>query len=284
MISIEIPYNVEEYTPVDIHRLWGDTCRACLLNRRSTRDLRPMLERSVEQAQKIRHEALSALTAARILNTIKSDYGIGLSWSFSYDRQDLVGLIGEMLVEDLFQSATVTGAVIKWKTTGTSKSRGIDFLCRVASLHPPDVLLLVESKHLHEEARGRSSLQPSILAERFDRGISGFEEEKTLFNLALVLLRLSRSIGIDRSVKSNTLEKRALRGFIAEHLRDQEYDCAVVVSVDDRLSDIAVTQQATHLVQEPSWIAGRTVSLAVVTFRQLEHETDRLCERFARRD
>lgn len=283
MTSNEIPYNVKEYAPADIHRLWGRTCKGYLLNRQSTTALGPMLERSVEQAQKTRREALSNLTTARILETIKSDYDISLSWSFVYDRQDLVGLIGEILVEDLFQSTSVTGTIVKWKMTGTSKSKGIDLLCKV-TLHSTDILLLVESKHVHEEARGRPSFPPSILTEKFERGLSEFEEEKTLFNLANVIAKLDRSIAIDRSIRSNTQEKRVLREFIAERLCDQQYSLAVVVSIDDRFSDAALTQKATQLVHKPSWIAERTVSLAVVAFGQLELETDKLCERFASRD
>jgi len=243
----------------------------------------PILERSVEQAQKIRREGLSKLTASQVLATIKADYDIDLTSSFLCDQQDLIGLIGEILAEDLFQSTSVTCTVVKWKTSGTSKSKGIDLLCRVTSSHPPDVLLLVESKHVHEEIRGRPSSFPSILADKFERGLSEFEEERTLFNLANVIAKLDRSIAIDRSINSNTREKQALREFIAERLSDQQYNLAVVISVDDRFSNVKLAQEATHLVHEPTWIAEHTASLFVVAFFQLEDMTDRLCGRYVTR-
>ena len=283
MISIEIPYNVNEYAPTDAHKLWG-TCRGYLFDWRSETVLGRMLRRSVKQAQKIRRDSLSNTNAVRILEVIKSDYGVSLGRSFLHDTRDLIGLIGEILVENLFQNSSVTATIVKWKITGTSKSKGIDLMCRVASERPPDTLLLVESKHVHEEAKGTNVLAPSILAEKLKRGLSEFEEEKTLLDLANTVAKLDRSIAIDRSISSDPQEKRVLREFIADRLSDQAYSVAIVVSIDNRFSDVALARNAARLVQEPSWIVKRTISFAVVTFHRLEQETDKLCERFARQD
>jgi len=281
MISIEIPYNAKEYAPTDAQKLWG-TCRGYLFEWRSETVLGRMLRRSVKQAQKIRRDSLSNTNAVRILEVIKSDYGVSLGRSFLHDTHDLIGLIGEILIENLFQNSSVTATIVKWKITGTSKSRGIDIMCRVASGRPPDTLLLVESKHVHEEAKGTNVLAPSILAEKLKRGLSEFEEEKTLLDLANTVAKLDRSIAIDRSISSDPQEKQSLREFIADCLRDQVYSVAVVASIDDRFHDIVLARNATCLVQEPSWAARHAISFALVTFHRLEQETDKLCECFAR--
>jgi hypothetical protein len=233
-----------------------------------------VLESSLLEARKRREETFSNLSASYVLKSIKSQYGIDLARR-SFDRDDVVGLVGEILIEELLRSPQVKNVIAKWRTTGTSKSGGIDLVCRVASDHAADVLLLCESKHVHSEARHNG--MPLVLADRIRRGLDEFQKEKVLLNLTNIILRIDRSVGTDLSIAMSPDAKRMLMSFIRSHLVDENYDLLVAVFADDQFFDSKLAQDTTKRIHEPMSLGVHTVSLAVVTSENLESETKRLC-------
>lgn len=280
MSSVSVPYNSEDYELVRHHTLWRPTCEGFLFS--SDGDMSTTLEQSLEDAKRIRIDMASTLSAARVIQRMRANHGINLIPEH-YDHEDVIGLIGEILAESLLRNPDVKDAIAKWKTTGTSKSRGIDLACRVLLPGSAEILLLLESKHVHREAREVSSLA-SVLASKLRRGLNEFEEEKVLLNMAVLIVKINRSIAIDRSVGADSAQKRSLRDAIEGRLRHGDYNLLVVVFVDARFLESTLCERTTALVEEPLYVGRRIVSLAVTALENLEENTDRLCEKFAGRD
>jgi hypothetical protein len=277
MSSSRLPYNSEKFELLASHGLWRPNCEGYLFGHNS--DIRGTLCQSLKEAQERRQETFSAMSGSSALKRIKAEYGIDLRLQ-PLDSQDVVGLIGEILAESLVKHPDVKDTFVKWKTTGTSKSRGIDIVCRVETLESSESLLLLESKHVHKETERDSSL-PSILSDKFRRGLDEFKEESVLLNLARLIVKLDQSIAVDRSVNIDPAQKERLKESIKNHLHDEDYDVLVVVFVDARFSDEKLSEKATANVKEPVSAGLRAVSLALAVIRNLGSDTDRMCKSYA---
>ena len=148
------------------------------------------------------------------------------SYSRGSDTTELLGLIGEIIVEDFISRIGYSMFYTKWRIKGTSKSRGIDMIASDAE--EPKKIFLIEAKHIHNITDNLSY----TIRKRFKDGIKGFDKEKTIFNLAGILGEFSDAISKHRQFMSSTQELEDKCIFLEQLMITGSYGIIIVVCID----------------------------------------------------
>jgi hypothetical protein len=230
----------------------------------------------MDKANQTWRERRASKTRKALVDAVKA-VGIRVSAQTPLrDEEDQVGLVGEIVVENVSTSRNYQILWPKWEVGGTSKSPGIDLLVKAPGRVGLE-LRLVESKHLHEEVKGTS--QTACVASikgRFKDGIEEFDSNKTLLNIAGVVRQMSATIRTAGAMGSNVAALEQSRDFVRNSLSRDEYTAEVVACIDSKYCSDTTLSTSTHQLQRPSSVGSHSVELAVLACESLEGLTDQI--------
>ena len=118
------------------------------------------------------------------------------------DRDDLDGLLGEIVSELYHTKAGDVPFYAKWRDTGTSKSRGVDLI-----VERDGGLSSIECKHTHVSA-ARSTDTAQTLLRVLRRGLSQHTDTRTSMFLASLYIRYGNQI---RLLDASDMDARQVR-------------------------------------------------------------------------
>lgn len=235
------------------------------------------LATSITTAAEYKQERTRNQNAEKILKSLSSR-GFSVKEELpKYDFDDLVGLIGEMVLEEFVRRNGSELLFAKWKVSGTSKSRGIDLVARKFSKQW--TLTLFEAKHLHVAVKGKPKdrCYPEI-SSRFRNGLAEFEREVTVFNLSNILAKISYSIRHGRALGSEDTNLTLIRDFLSSRLRNEDYSLEVVTCIDSRYCEDVTLGKSTEHVDRPAGIGSHDTCLTLLEAERLEELSDQIGE------
>lgn len=195
------------------------------------------------------------------------------------DRNDMVGLIGEIVTGEYSEREGRKIIYAKWRAGGTSKSNGIDLIASSDAESEYDVL---EAKHLHEELKG---LTPSSSISHFrDRLLEGLDElrdEEVKEKVAAILIKVNNAIRFGQAVgfPQALTETRLI---FEELLTRGNYSIGIVECSDSKYLDVSTTIDTSNALSGSQEVSERATRLVILECDDLETTTDRICDQHAR--
>ena len=147
-----------------------------------------------------------------------------------HTRNDVVGLIGEMLCEDLLPSLDIGEPFyIKWKEYGSSLTNGIDLVFKKGSR-----LYASESKHLHRTISGDAASAARTVSYAINRSLAANTDYHTATHLGTLLEKESmHGAACDaRSDKIGRKNSDKRYSFLCSVIRNKNYSLGVAVTFD----------------------------------------------------
>jgi hypothetical protein len=228
------------------------------------------------EAAQIRLERRASKTRKSLLDNLKTAGINASSQTGLQDREDEIGLVGEIIVEQASTSRKYEILWPKWKVGGTSKSPGIDVIAK-APRSTGSELRLVESKHLHDEIRGKThEACCAAIKARFNDGIEEFDRDKTTLNIAGVAVQMGATIRKGRAAGANVAGIERSRDFVSSKLRQDEYAAEVVACVDSRYCTSKSLSTSVTQLPLPSSVGRHSMNLALLSCDFLEGVTDQI--------
>jgi len=236
---------------------------------------------NLDEAQRIKNEKAKERTPNRLLEDLSLRGLRFVGEIIKIDKNDVVGLIGEILSETYAKSQDYEMIYPKWKVSGSSKSRGIDLVARSFE-HNEWVLILCESKHIHEEVKNiRNELSASRIRNRFNEGLNEFEFEKTLLSLARIIIKIGDNIRLGETMGGNVDRYNEYKTFLSKCLADNDYDIHVIVFIDLMHCDDKTFMKSIATIAKPIQVGeSHYVVLTVIESENIEAATNEACEIF----
>ena len=219
-------------------------------------------------ASKTRKALIASLNSSGFRTTAQARLG---------DKNDSIGLVGEIIAEHFSVSRKYEILWAKWRAGGTSKSPGIDLVARIGR-NSTSNLRLIESKHLHDELKGKNAVAciPLIKVKLSD-GIEEFDQDRTRLNLAGILRKMSKMIRHLKAAMSNPKAIERSHDFVRSSLAQNEYSSEIVASLDSKYCTNSTLSHCVANLQLPSSIGKHTVNLIILACDSLEATTDEIC-------
>lgn len=235
-----------------------------------------ILKKSMAEAAQVRRERRTSKTRKSLLESLRRAGINASSQTGLKDREDDIGLIGEIIVEHASTARKYEILWPKWKVGGTSKSPGIDVVAK-APRSTGSELRLVESKHLHDEIKGKThEACSSAIKARFKDGIEEFDQNKTTLNIAGVAVQMGATIRKGRAAGLNVASLERSRDFVSSKLAQDEYAAEVVACVDSKYSTNTSLSMSVLQLQLPSSVGRHSMNLALLACDFLEGVTDQI--------
>jgi hypothetical protein len=260
--------------------LWGGSGAGHCYQTDANGEFQIWVTNQVKEALRIKQERRKESSRRAVVKSLL-ERGLDIVDELSgYDENDLVGLIGEIAVNDFIANLGIEPILPKWQYTGTSKSRGIDLVAR-EKLGNTWELTLYEAKHLHNEVRNTETECYTLIRGKFKIGIDEFESEKTQFDLANILIKLGKFIKLGEAIKSDTSSTKEYRDLISSSLKNDGYRLNVVALIDTKYCDKTTFEQSVSQIPSPLEVGkNHLVLLNLIEAESIEKTTDIVCENF----
>ena len=234
------------------------------------------LKKSLAHAANVRQDRRASKTRKSLLDSIRAAGILASSQRPLNDKEDKVGLIGEIIAEQVSLQRKFDSLWVKWKVGGTSKSLGIDLVVG-AQRRGTSELLLVESKHIHAEVMGKGLevTSPAIRA-RFADGLTEFDHEKTKLNLAGILRSMGKTIWNSSAASQSATAIEAAYDFVKSKLRQMEFSEEIITAIDSQYCTGGTLSECVHGLQLPASIGSHSLNLILLACVSLEDVTDKI--------
>ena len=262
-------------------KLWQGKGKGCHFDRQSNGALKNFVQNHLEEAKQVKQERRNSSSRRAVIKSL-AERRLHISEKLTgYDKTDIVGLVGEIVSEDFLTSGSLEPIFLKWRYTGTSKSKGIDLVARNNPGKTVEVVLC-EAKHPHDEIRDlKIERCHSLIGSKFRLGIDEFEHEKTLLNLASILIHLGTVVRLEKAISSNASLAQEHYAFISECLRKDSYCIYVLAVVDARYCNADTLDRCTIGILDPAEInSSHPVTLTLIQSGGLEQTTDEMCDSY----
>lgn len=278
--SEEVSSLIERYATLYQLRLWEGFGSGNCVRLLFTEGIEKILMALIDEARRLKQERLRDRDLRSVVKSL-TKRGIEITDELvGYDQNDIVGLIGEMIAEGFSNHLGNDSIFPKWRYSGSSKSRGIDLVARQRSDRKWQ-LVLYEAKYLHEEVKG---MEPDLcchrIKNRFAVGIDEFEEEKTKFDLASIVIRLGDFVRLGEAVGSDVSSTREYLELISEGLRRNEYFINVATLVDEKYCNDDTLHKSVIDIEKPFHVGDHHPTLILIRSPNMEEVTDRLCSTY----
>ena len=262
---------------VDSFDIWLGMGKARHLHVSLTEKLQLGLKDSMAEAASIYRERRASVTRKTLIANLNS-FGLPATTQTKLvDRNDSIGLIGEIIAEHMSTARKHETLWAKWKVGGTSKSPGIDLLTKFHRGSESN-LRLIESKHIHDEIKGKHpSMCAASIKGRLSDGLEEFDQDKTRLNLAGILIKMSKMIRYLRAANSSTTTIEQSHDFVNSSLLQDEYSSEVVTSLDSKYCTKSTLSPCVKDLQLPSSVGKHTMNLTILACDSLEAITDKIC-------
>jgi len=266
-----------------LHRtfaLWSGSGKATSFFVEVDEMLRLKVDQGMQMASRRKQERLTTSSTKMILSNL-ARRGITVEKeSPTYDEEDAVGLIGEILLTETAICLGYEPVFVKWQLSGTSKSRGIDLVSRNrrGSRGP----ILMEAKHLHSGVKGNErGTCSSQIRVRFVDGLDEFKHERALINLASIIAIVSSARRIQGATCGSGSGLDEVFNFLLSSLRLENYDLETHVFIDAKYCADETLSESVGSIGIPTEIGNHLVSLTLMQTGQLESVSEEICERYA---
>jgi hypothetical protein len=243
--------------------------------------LRVKVDQGMQIASRRKHERLTTGSTKRILSDL-ARRGITVEKeSPTYDEDDAVGLIGEILLTETAIWLGYEPVFVKWQLSGTSKSRGIDLVSRNRKGGSPGPILM-EAKHLHSAVKGNErGTCSSQIRMRFVDGLDEFEHERALINLASIIATVSSARRIHGATRDSGTDLDEVFNFLLSNLRLENYDLEAHVFIDAKYCADETLSESVGSIGIPTEVGHHHVNLTLMQTGHLESVSEEICERYA---
>lgn len=190
--------------------------------------------------------------------------GIRLAGLPGHTRNDVVGLVGEMLCEDLLPRLGMGEPFhAKWRESGSSLTNGVDLVFKKGR-H----LCAVESKHLHRDISGGgvgASSAARAVSTEVNRSLAANTDSHTSAYLATLLEReFTHGAACDaRGDRKGRESSDKRRSFLCSVIRHENYSLGVAVAFDGMHDPQAADIDAGLSVADPGQFARPVLAFAV---------------------
>ncbi len=263
--------------PVTTVSVWDGRGTARSFELDMDKRLKSRIYKSMETASKLKQERLTSSSVGKVISSIEKHGTLVGQPLPTYDIDDAVGLMGEMITQEFSKSQGFESLFAKWESGGTSKSRGIDLVVR--RFERAWELRLLEAKHLHESVKGiaRGACSQKI-QRRFADGLDEFEQERTLINLAAIIVKLSGANRVSRAAGTRNEQLEEVFRFLLSQLVYDRYSLEVVACIDAKYCDEGTLKASVRSVVNPVHVGDHSVCLTLLEIDHSENTTERICE------
>lgn len=148
-------------------------------------DLCTVLDSAICNALSIKKQKIEEKNSSYYIEYLQSNDIPIVQYSSKLDYDDMMGLIGEIISELHHTHCTKKEPLyIKWRETGTSKSKGLDLV-----FHENDRVYSIECKHPHESLMKIENKKLTSVVKTINDGLVTHTDERTLEFLARLLKR-----------------------------------------------------------------------------------------------
>lgn len=240
------------------------------------------LEISLKEAQRIKTEARMGAARKKIIKNIsKRSIVIVEKLEESYlDETEIKGLIGEMILEEMVEFHCHTLIYAKWRTSGSSKSNGLDLISYRATGHGRR-LVVNESKHLHDEIR-KSSSRHIAIRDKCVEAIEQSDPNHILCSLSDTIAKFGSQIAFSEATGHVTSDLEEKYGLMEKAFSDSDYELWVSVFVDDQYCARTEYGNCISNLSEPLPEYGESLTVEIVAIKALEGTTLDLCGKFVK--
>lgn len=228
-------------------------------------------EEMIIEAHKIKKERKEAKFRSGIISRMKKR-GIVLPYKLSYstmDSNDIVGLIGEITTQDYVSRPEYDEVFIKWRRSGTSKSKGIDLVIHDTK---NDDLILLEAKNSHFQIAHTKAEQ--VIKTKLEDALNQFEHEKTLISLTNLVSEISESRDTIRATGVDVTELDKLCKFINSKINFDSYKIHAFMIIDKNHSDDSVFTSAMSKINSSADLGtNRDILLHLIEIEDLDAMT-----------
>jgi hypothetical protein len=238
------------------------------------------VDQGIQMASKRKQERLTTSSTKKILSNL-ARRGITVEKeSPTYDEDDAIGLIGEILLTEVAIWLGYEPIFVKWQVSGTSKSRGIDLVSR--NRKGSRGLVLMESKHLHSAVKGNErGACFSQIRMRFVDGLDEFRRERALINLASIIANVSRARRIQGAAGDSASVLDEVFNVLLSSLRLENYDLETHIFIDAKYCADETLSESVGSISIPTEVGGHRVGLTLTQSEHLESLSEEICERYA---
>ena len=148
-------------------------------------DLYNLLDLAICKALDIKKQKIEEKNSSFYIDYLQSNDIPNVEYSSKLDYDDMMGLIGEIISELHQTNSTKKDPLyIKWRETGTSKSKGLDLV-----FHENDRVYSIECKHPHESLMKIENKKLTSVVKTINGGLVTHTDERTLEFLVRLLKR-----------------------------------------------------------------------------------------------
>jgi len=242
--------------------------------------LKSKISQSFDSAIRSKRERLATTTADILLKSLEKRGFALMNPLPLIDEDDIVGLIGEMLVKEIAVQRGFEPVFVKFEATGSSKSRGIDLVVR--RFDRTWELTLVEAKHLHQAVKGKSKADsPAEIRKRFNDGLDEFEHERTIANIALIIIALIHAARTARGAAAEVPGLDAKISFLIGRLMMEDYSLEVATCIDSKYCEQTTLDVATQSILKREEVGPHEVRFCLLKTDGLELYTSEACDEYA---
>lgn len=237
------------------------------------------LKDMISEAHRIKKERKETKFKSGIISRINAR-GIRLRYKLSYssmDSNDIVGLIGEIITQDYSSKPEHEEVFVKWKRSGTSKSKGIDLvLLNIKNNN----LILLEAKNSH--SRLVRSNPDQVVKDRLEEALNQFENEKTLLSLSQLVAELSDAKDTLRAAKCDITKLEELCKLIKSKISADSYNIQAFMIMDKKHGNDTVFINAMSKINTSVNLgSNRDILIHLIEVEELDGITEEILKAYA---
>jgi len=271
----------KRYAQLATVKLWNGVGTGCRFGMSFDSALKDFLMKQMEEARRVKGKSRRNRSVREVIKSLFAR-GIGIGEELlGYDAVDVVGLIGEIILENFVINSNSESILPKWRFGGTSKSRGIDLVARKRVSEQWE-LILYEVKHSHDEVRNsKPELCHNLIKRKFKIGLDELAYEKTKWNLTNIIMWLDDLITRGEALKLDVSPTKEHRHLISTGLVNDRYEINVVVAVDAKYCGDTTFNRSVSGLPNPVEVGeNHLVTLTLLESTLLEKATDEVCDNF----
>jgi hypothetical protein len=269
-----------DFTCRSSSRLWTNRGNARQTLSAITGAAATSLGRTLDEAQRIKRDAKINDARKRIIKNIaKRSIVLVERLEDAYlDDNDVKGLIGEMILDDMAEFHDHITICPKWKKTGSSHSNGLDLIAYRETRNGKK-LVVTESKHIHESIKNASS-KHLVIRDKCSEALDQSDPNHILCSLSDVIAKLGVHLTTMRALGGDNTALEEKYQILQTAFSDSDYELWVCVFVDANYCDDTVYSSCITCLSAPEPEYGDSITIEVVAVKNLEGETVSLRGKF----
>ncbi|NWG36687.1 hypothetical protein [Nitrososphaera sp.] len=194
------------------------------------------------------------------------------------DYNDVKGLIGEILLEDMALSNGHVPVFIKWRKSGSSHSKGLDLIVTMENAGRRQ-LLVAESKHVHSEIKS-AMIKHQVIMDKCTEALEQSDLDHVLTSLSRVIADFAENMNSYEATGGDVSELHDKYLFLKESLEQCSYQLEISVFSDGKYCTTDVFNRCMAGLPAPLPEYGQNIKIHIVGVNNLEVITRSMCGKF----